>query len=34
MQSALRLFDAIALNLFNSAVLIGLGVVAVGLVVQ
>jgi hypothetical protein len=32
--SAIRVFDSIALRLFNTAVLVGLGAVALGLVAQ
>ena len=32
--SAIRVFDKIALRLFNTAVLVGLGTVAVALVAQ
>jgi hypothetical protein len=33
-SSAIRFFDAIALRVFNTAVLVGLGAVALGLVAQ
>jgi hypothetical protein len=32
--SAIRFFDSIALRVFNTAVLVGLGAVAIGLVAQ
>jgi hypothetical protein len=33
-SSAIRFFDAIALRVFNTVVLVGLGAVAVGLAAQ
>jgi hypothetical protein len=33
-NSAIRFFDTIALRVFNTAVLVGLGAVALGLVAQ
>lgn len=33
-SSAIRFFDTIALRVFNTAVLVGLGAVALGLVAQ
>lgn len=33
-SSAIRFFDTIALRVFNTAVLLGLGAVAIGLVAQ
>ena len=33
-RSAIRFFDTVALRIFNTAVLVGLGAVAIGLVAQ